>query len=143
MERVWDMQEVDRVSGLIVDCGVRLHQRLGPGLLESVYETALAQKLVEAGLYVQRQKSIDFLFDGHFYEGAFKADLVVNGLVLVELKCCERLAPAHFKQVLTYLRLTDFQVGLLMNFGGNTLKEGLHRVVNGYVPSGTERLRLR
>ena len=137
------MQEVDRVSGLIVDCAVRLHRRLGPGLFESVYELILAGRLRQEGLKVERQKSIDIYFEEQFYRDAFRIDLLVNDLVIVELKSSEKVAPAHLKQVLTYLRLTNLQVGLLINFGAPTVREGLHRVVNGYVPLSSARLPVR
>jgi iron complex transport system substrate-binding protein len=100
--------------------------------MESVYETVLAGKLIERGYLVDRQKPIDIEFEGTRFEAAFRIDLLVNGRVLVELKSVERLNPAHAKQLLTYLRLTKQPLGLLVNFGGATLKEGFRRLVNNY-----------
>lgn len=129
------MAHVDDVSRHVVDAAVGIHRKLGPGLFESVYEAVLANELERRGLAVERQKPIDFEYDGVTYAKAFVVDLVVTGLVVVEVKSIEKLAAVHRKQLLTYLRLMNLQVGLLMNFGGTTLKEGLQRIVNNYVPS--------
>ncbi len=134
------MIDIDRVSGAILDISIRLHRQLGPGLLESVYETVLAAKLAECGYAVERQKPIDIEFEGLRFPGAFRIDLLVEGRVLVELKSIERLNAAHAKQLLTYLRLTKQPLGLLINFGGATLKEGFKRLVNDYRPSASPRL---
>jgi iron complex transport system substrate-binding protein len=104
---------------------------LGPGLLETVYEVVLAKLLKEQGLKVERQKSIPIRYAGCSFEEGFRADLVVEGLVLVELKSVESLSPVHSKQVLTYLRLLDLPLGLLINFGAASFKEGCKRIVNG------------
>ncbi|MBI4521962.1 MAG: GxxExxY protein [Gemmatimonadetes bacterium] len=133
------MRELDDITGEIVDAALRLHKRLGPGLLESVYEAVLARELGRRHLTVERQKAVAFEFDGVLFEEGLRVDLLVNGLVVVELKSIDLLAPVHFKQLLTYLRLLNLPVGLLMNFGGATLKEGLHRVVNDYQPSASPR----
>ena len=120
-------REIDEITGAIVDCAFNIHVGLGPGLLESVYEAVLARDLERRSLRVQRQVAVSFEFDGmHFSEG-LRIDLLVDDLVIVELKSVERLAPVHSKQLLTYLRLMNLSVGLLINFGGATLKEGLHR----------------
>ncbi|MDQ8755099.1 GxxExxY protein [Sphingosinicella sp. LHD-64] len=124
--------DVERIASLAVDCGFRIHERLGPGLLESVYEAVLAQGLARHGLSVERQKPIPIRFDGLVIEEGFRADLLVEGTLLIELKCAERFAPVHGKQLLTYLRLMDLPLGLLMNFGAATFREGIRRVVNGY-----------
>jgi iron complex transport system substrate-binding protein len=136
--------EVDDVTGQIVDAAYKLHTRLGPGLLESVYEIVLAKELERRGLKVERQKTIAFQFDDLLFEDAFRVDLLVEGVVVVELKSVETLAPVHSKQVLTYLRLLDLPVGLLINFGAATFKEGMHRIVNNYtpLPSASPRLRV-
>ena len=126
-------REIDEITGQIVDAAVKVHMGLGPGLLESVYEVVLAKELERRGLTVQRQKTVSFEFDGIRFEEGFRVDLLVEGVV-VELKSVEKLAPVHSKQVLTYLRLLNLPVGLLLNFGAATLKEGLHRIVNNYVP---------
>lgn len=136
-------KEIDEITGEIVDAAIKLHTHLGPGLLESIYEIVLARELERRGLRIERQEAVSFDFDGmHFNEG-FRVDLLVEGVVVVELKSVERLAPVHSKQVLTYLRLLKLPVGLLINFGGATLKEGLHRIVNNYAPSPSASPRLR
>jgi len=134
------MNQLNRISGDVLDLSIRLHRELGPGLLESVYETVLAGKLIELGYSVDRQKPIDIQFEGRRFEAAFRIDLLVDQQLLVEVKSVERLNPAHSKQLLTYLRLTNLQLGLLINFGGATLKEGFRRLVNNYDPSGSQRL---
>ena len=128
------MADIEATVADIIDVSFKLHKDVGPGLFESVYESILAAKLVERGHSVVQQCPIDIVYDGLRLRSAFKADLIVNGCVLVELKSIERLAPVHSKQVLTYLRLLKQPVGLLINFGGATLKEGLRRIVNGYIP---------
>ena len=127
-------REIDDITGQIVDAAYQLHTALGPGLLESVYEMVLARQLRRCGLHVQRQMPVSFDFDGMHFDDGFRADLLVEGVVLVELKSVENLAPVHYKQALTYLRLLNLQVGLLINFGGATVKEGLRRIVNNYSP---------
>ena len=139
--------EIDSISGDVLDIALRVHRELGPGLLESVYEMIMAAKLAAMGYQVERQRPIDIEYDGLEYDGlkfeaAFRIDLLVGGRLLVEIKSTERLSPAHGKQLLTYLRLTRQPVGLLINFGGATLKEGVKRVVNDYRPSASPRLRV-
>jgi iron complex transport system substrate-binding protein len=124
--------DVERIATLAVDCGFRIHERLGPGLLESVYEAVLAQSLARHGLFVERQKLIPIRYDGLLIDEGFRADLLVDGRLLIELKCVERFALVHTKQVLTYLRLMHLPLGLLMNFGAATFREGMKRVVNGH-----------
>jgi GxxExxY protein len=115
----------------IVDAAaLKLHDRLGPGLLESVYQTLLSRDLQSRGLRIVSQRSIPLEFEGIRFEQGLKLDLLVNDSVVVELKSVERLAPIHSKQVLTYLRLLNLRVGLLINFGAPTLKSGLHRIWN-------------
>jgi GxxExxY protein len=122
--------DVEALASEAIDCGLKLHQRLGPGLFESVYETLLAESLIRRGLAVERQKLISVEIDGIQLSDAFRADLLVEGQLLIELKSVERAAPIHVKQVLTYLRLMDLPLGLLMNFGEETFRMGLKRVVN-------------
>ena len=129
------MAEIDDLSGEVVDAAVRIHRELGPGLLESVYEMVLAGSLARRGLKVDRQRPIDIVFEGILYDAAFRIDLLVEGALLVEVKSVERLAPVHGKQLLTYLRLARQPVGLLLNFSGATMKEGIKRVVNDDRPS--------
>ncbi|MGO9688870.1 MAG: GxxExxY protein [Syntrophobacteraceae bacterium] len=135
--------EIDEITGQVVDAAFKLHTRFGPGLLESVYELVLARELEQRGLMVERQKPVSFEFDGLRFEDAFRVDLLVEGCVVVELKSVETLAPVHSKQVLTYIRLLNLPVGLLINFGAATMKEGLQRVVNNYRPSSSAPPRLR
>jgi iron complex transport system substrate-binding protein len=136
------LKELDDITAEIIDAAYKLHLGLGPGLLESVYELILAKELERRGLAVERQKAVSFLYDGMRFDEAFRVDILVEGAVVVELKSVEKTAPVHSKQVLTYLRLLQLQVGLLINFGSVTLKEGLHRVVNKHIPSATPRLRV-
>ena len=136
------MKELDDLTGAIVDAALKIHMELGPGLLESVYEVVLARVLEKQGFHVERQKVIRFEYDGMIFEEGFRTDLLVEGRVVVELKSVEKLAPVHSKQVLTYLRLMNLPVGLLINFGAATLKEGLHRIVNNLPTSASPRLRV-
>jgi GxxExxY protein len=136
------MKDIDEISGDVIDVALRLHRELGPGLLESAYELLLAGKLVAMGYDIQRQHPVDIEFEGVSITGAFRIDLLVNNCLIIELKSVERLNAAHSKQVLTYLRLTNQPVGLLINFGGATLKEGLRRIVNDHKPSASSRLRV-
>ena len=136
------MLDVETISADVVDAALHLHRDLGPGLLESVYEAILAAKLAGRGYEVSRQQPVDIEYDGLRFEAAFRVDLIVDRRVLVEIKSVERLNAAHAKQLLTYLRLTKQPLGLLINFGGATLKEGLRRIVNDYRPSAPSRLRV-
>jgi iron complex transport system substrate-binding protein len=136
------MRELDDITGSIVDASLRIHRALGPGQLESVYEAVLARALQQRGFQVERQKAIRFQYDGMVFDEGFRADLLVESRVIVELKSVERLAPVHAKQLLTYLKLTNRPVGLLINFGAATLREGLHRIVNGLPSSASPRLRV-
>ena len=131
------MVELDAITGAIVDASVRVHRRFGPGLLESVYEAILTSDLRRRGLRVDRQRVITFSYDGIHIEDAFRADLLVEECVIVEVKSLERIAPVHSKQLLTYLRLTNLHVGLLLNFGAEVMKDGIDRVVNDYRPQRT------
>jgi iron complex transport system substrate-binding protein len=124
------MHDVEKLATLAIDCGFRIHRDLGPGLLESVYETLLAAHLARAGLAVERQKPVEIEYDGIVLREGFRADLPINKLLIIEVKSAERLAAVHSRQVLTYLRLLQLRLGLLMNFGGETFREGLRRVVN-------------
>ena len=122
----------DGITGAVIDEAMRLHRELGPGLLESVYETILEKMLIKRGLAVERQKRVVFEYAGMTFDDGLRIDLLVEGCVVVELKSVEELAPVHGKQVLTYLKLMKLPVGLLINFGGATLKEGLRRIVNDF-----------
>ena len=120
------------MAAIVIDCGFQLHKNMGPGLLESVYEAIMADQLGRRGLHVQRQVPIPIRYDGIELAEGLRADIIVEGVLLVELKSVERLSPLHGKQVLTYLRLLDRPLGLLINFGGETFKEGAKRIVNNH-----------
>ena len=137
------MRDIDDVTGQIVDAAYKVHTGVGPGLLESVYEAVLARELERRELKVERQKLVAFQSDGMRFDEGLRLDLLVDDRVVVELKSVEKLAPVHSKQVLTYLRLLSLPVGLLINFGAATLKEGLHRIVNNYSPPPSASPRLR
>jgi GxxExxY protein len=121
----------NEVAREIVDAAYKIHATLGPGLLESVYEVVLAHELSERGHRVERQVEIAVKYEGLTLDAGFRADLRVDGIVLVELKSIEQLAPVHRKQLLTYIRLSDTRLGLLVNFGSARIKDGITRIVNG------------
>jgi GxxExxY protein len=125
----------NEIGTVIVDCAIHLHQALGPGLLETVYEVTLARQLEKRGLSVQRQVAVPIEFEGNQFEEGFRADLVVEGRVIVELKSVEKSSPAHKKQLLTYLRLTGLKLGYLLNFGEALMKDGITRIINGELQS--------
>ena len=125
-------EELERVAAIVVDCGYRLHSELGPGLLESVYEAILTEFIRERGLACRRQVAVPIMYKGVVLDNAFKADLLIEDRLLVELKSTERDAPVHAKQVMTYLRLMGLPLGLLMNFGLSTFKAGVKRIANDY-----------
>lgn len=124
------MMEHEAAARDVVDAALLLHRQIGPGLLESVYETLLAAELDRRGHWVRRQQPVDFTFNGMRFDAAFRVDLIVGPGLVVEIKSVERLAAVHSKQLLTYLRLMEQPLGLLINFGGETLREGLKRVIN-------------
>ncbi len=121
----------NEAAKIIVDACYRIHTGLGPGLLESVYETVLAQELIGRGLRVQRQVAVPIVWEGRKFDEGFRADLIIEDKVIIELKSVEKIAPVHSKQLLTYLRLMDRRLGLLVNFGDALIKNGIKRVVNG------------
>ena len=121
----------NEIAKVIVDAAYRIHGALGPGLLESVYETLLATELARRGLRVVRQHPIPVEWEGAHVEVGFRADLIVDDKVIVEIKSVAELAPVHRKQLLTYLRLSGKRLGLLINFNSAMIKEGIERVVNG------------
>ena len=126
------MSSIDRVSGAVVDECIGIHRELGPGLLESVYEAVLAAALSRRGLKVDRQMPVDINYDGLSLPAAFRIDLLVENALILEIKSVERLSNLHAKHLLTYLRLTGTEVGLVLNFSGETMKEGIRRVVNNH-----------
>jgi GxxExxY protein len=126
------VHDVEDLARIAVHCGFQLHKELGPGLLESVYEILLFESLTEQGLAVERQKAIPITFKGRILDEGLRADLLIEGRLLIELKSTESHSPVHAKQVLTDLRLMDLPLGLLMNFGAATFKEGVRRLANDY-----------
>ena len=120
----------NEITAAIVDHSIKIHKALGPGLLESVYQRILAYELRKAKFDVQTEHPVPVIWDGHEIHEGFRADLIVNGLVLVELKSVEETAKVHLKQTLTYLKLAKIKLGLLINFGSPLLKDGIHRVAN-------------
>jgi GxxExxY protein len=136
------VRDPEELARLAIDCGFKLHRDLGPGLLESVYEAILSVMLREAGLEVDRQKAIPIQYGSLTIADAFRADLVLDRSLIVEIKSVEQVAPVHGKQLLTYLRLTEQPLGLLLNFGAATFKEGVRRVVNGHTNFASSRLRV-
>jgi len=121
----------NEIAKIIVDAAFQIHKRLGPGLLEIVYEVIFAHELKKSGLNVKRQVPVAIVFDGIKFDEGFRADLIVEDKVIIELKSVENIAPVHKKQLLTYLRLTDKKLGLLINFGSELIRDGISRVVNG------------
>ena len=125
---------IDELSAIVIEEAIGIHRELGPGLFESVYETILAGRIERRGLPVMRQVPIPIEFDGHAFGAAFKIDLMVDARLVVEIKSVDQLGKLHAKQLLTYLRLTKQPVGLLLNFSGATMREGIRRMVNNYRP---------
>ena len=121
------------ISRYILDAAFRVHTALGPGLLESVYQAALSHELQKRDLHILLQHPVSIVYDGTDLQVGFRADMIVEDLVIVEIKSVEAIAPVHKKQLLTYLRLTDKKLGLLINFNVNLIKDGISRVVNGLV----------
>lgn len=121
----------NEISKHIISSAIKIHRELGPGLLESVYEATLAHELKQSGLDVLQQVAVPLVYKDIEMNIGYRLDMLIEGKVLVELKSVENLAPVHFAQTLTYLRLSGIKLGLLINFNVALLKDGLHRVVNG------------
>ena len=121
----------NNITGNIIDCRLKIHKTLGPGLLESVYEEALAYELKRRGLPCDRQVEVPVVYDGIKMDIGFRADIIVDGKVIVELKSIESVLPVHKKQLLTYLKLSQKRVGLLINFNEDLIKNGITRIANG------------
>ncbi len=128
------MKDVDAISADVVTTAIRIHRDLGPGLLESVYELVLAGALVRLSYKVDRQLPVDINYEGMSFVAAFRVDILVEDSLVIEIKSVEKLTGAHAKQVLTYLRLLRQPLGLLLNFSGETMKEGIRRLVNDHRP---------
>ena len=135
--------EIDRLARIVVDTSFHIHADLGPGMLETAYELILFEKLVERGLSVERQLPVDIDYQGIRVAGAFKLDLLVESKLVVELKAIESLLPVHGRQVLTYLKLMNLPLGLLINFGAPTIKQGIRRVANNHKDLASLRLGVR
>ena len=138
MQRRWVLNHLgqtemteNEIAKIIVDAAYQIHVRLGPGLLESVYETVLAYELKKRRLNVVRQVPVPVIYDDLEFEEGFRADLIVEDCVIIELKSVESIQPVHKKQLLTYLRLTGRRLGLLINFGEVLIKDGISRIANG------------
>jgi iron complex transport system substrate-binding protein len=126
------LEDLDEIARTVIDTGFHMHKDLGPGLLESAYELILFEKLISLGLRVDRQVAINIAYSGIKVENAFKVDLLVEQRLVVELKATEGFAPVHAKQVLTYLKLMNLPLGLLINFGAATFKQGVRRLANNH-----------
>lgn len=124
------------IIGLILEASIKIHQELGPGLYESVYEQVLMYELIKKSLSVQKQKAIPLIYDGIKFEDGFRADLFIEEKVIIEIKSIEQLAPLHFKQLHTYLKLSGVRNGLLINFNVNLLKDGFYRRFNNFAKQG-------
>ena len=125
------MTTENEIGTIVVQEAIHIHRGLGPGLLESVYETVLERRLAKQGLVVQRQVPVQVRFEEEVFEEGFRADLIVNKKVLLELKSIEAINNVHRKQLLTYLRLTEIKLGYLLNFGEEVMKNGITRTING------------
>lgn len=123
---------IEGLANIAVDCGFKLHRDIGPGLLESVYEVLMAEALRERGLVVERQVPVPIRYKGVAIDNAFRVDLLIERALIIELKSTERASSLYPKQLLTYLRLMDLPLGLLINFGQATFKQGIQRVANNY-----------
>ena len=121
----------NEISRIIVDVAYKIHIKLGPGLLESVYEAIMCHELIKRGLKVERQKPIPVIWDEIFLDIGFRSDLIVEDKVIVELKSVETLSKVHSKQILTYLKINDMKLGLLINFNEALIRDGIYRIVNG------------
>ena len=120
----------NEISGILIDVFIKVHSQLGPGLLESVYEEVICFELQKRKLNYKRQQGIEVIYDEIKMEMGFRADVIVEDKVIIEIKSVETLAPVHHKQLLTYLKLTNVKLGLLVNFNVNLVKQGIVRIVN-------------
>jgi GxxExxY protein len=122
--------EIEEFTGTAVNAALAVHRTLGPGLLESAYEECMAIELMQAGLSVERQKTVPLVYRGYTVDAAYRLDLIIGGKLLLELKAVESILPVHRVQVATYLRLLHLPLGLLINFNVPLIKDGIHRVLN-------------
>jgi GxxExxY protein len=123
--------EENHLGRILLDVAFEVHRTLGPGLLESVYEVVLAHEFRQKGIEVERQVPVSVKYAGLRFEEGFRADLIIQNKLIVELKCVEKVSNAHRKQLLTYLRLTGLKLGFILNFSAAVMKDGVIRVVNG------------
>lgn len=123
----------NEIGTVVVDCSISLHKELGPGLLENVYETLLAYELESRGLKVERQVSIPLNYKGIDFKESFRADLLIEDKVVLEMKSIEHVSNAHKKQLLTYMKLMDCKLGYLLNFGEALMVDGITRILNGFI----------
>ena len=126
------LERINSITSTIIDAAIRIHRAIGPGLLEKAYWGCLCFELHSAGLRIETQKALPLVYRGVNIDCAYRADLIVEGLVIVEVKALNGLAPIHRRQLLTYLRIADCPLGLLLDFGSLTMRQGIKRVINGY-----------
>jgi GxxExxY protein len=126
------VESINRITSVIIECAIHVHRALGPGLLESAYLVCLCFELTKAGVSIEVQTALPLVYQGVRVDCAYRADLIVQGIVIVEVKSQNSLAPIHVRQLLTYLRLAECPAGLLLNFGARTMKDGVKRVLNGF-----------
>lgn len=124
------LNKAEKLTVVVLDHAMFLHKQIGPGIAESVYEELLFDRLKQTGLKVDRQQPVNLVFENKIYQNAFRYDLLVEGILLVELKSLEAMGPVHVKQVMTYIRLMNLPIGLLLNFGCETLKQGIRKIYN-------------
>ncbi|MCR9172807.1 MAG: GxxExxY protein [bacterium] len=122
---------VNQLTGIVFNCGLKVHRTLGPGLLESVYEECLFYELSKHGLHLKRQVPIEVKYDGVILDAKLRADIAVNDKIILELKAVSELSPIHTAQLITYLKMTDMKLGVLINFNEELFKSGFRRVING------------
>src|SRR5262245_37896327 len=127
-----ESEELDNITKTIIGAAIYVHNHLGPGLLESAYEACLAQELAKRGLRIERQKQLPVIFEGYRVDCGYRIDLLVNKKVIVEIKAVEAVLSVHKAQLLSYLRLSNCKVGLLINFNVNLLRQGITRIVNDF-----------
>jgi GxxExxY protein len=125
----------DEITERVIGCAIKVHQQLGPGLLESAYTICLEHKLIKSGLKVEREKPVSLNYDDLIIDCAYRVDLLVEDANIIEIKSVEKFEDVHLAQLITYLRLTECEVGLIINFNVKLLKNGLRRVVNNYDPT--------
>ena len=125
-----ELSQAEKLTVIVLDHAMFLHKQIGPGIAESVYEELLFDRLTQAGLKVDRQQPVNLVFESKTYQNAFRYDLLVESLLLIELKSLEVMGPVHIKQVQTYIRLMNLPIGLLLNFGCETLKQGIRKIYN-------------